>query len=202
MSPQEYVELLPRRNRTLNAYGFKVNHRVYDGPELDDLRRAHLGGGPKGRRWDVHYDPYDISRIWVRDPRTREWITLFWRHLHTAPVPMGDLVWNHARKTLAEQGRPHPAENEIARTAMSLMNRISDGPGDGCVRDTPRSAGARRRERRVAARTQATASACCPRPHPPAPTAPESAADEETSETAEVIPLGLFDPRKDPWGRS
>jgi hypothetical protein len=38
LSPDEYIGLLPRRQRTLNSYGFRINHRIYDGPELADLR--------------------------------------------------------------------------------------------------------------------------------------------------------------------
>ena len=204
LSPWEYIELLPRESRILNSYGFKLRHRVYDGPELGDLRRGRLGGGPDGRRWDVHHDPYDISRIWVRHPEGPEWITVFWRHLRTAPVPMGELAWDHARKTLAERGSPDAGEGDIARAAAELLDRMAAGPDTPPPGKAKRETAARRRGRRVAARTRATAEPARPRPpvteriteSDPPPDA------EKSHDLAEVIPLGLFDPREDPWRRS
>jgi hypothetical protein len=99
LGPEEYIELLPRRWRTINSYGIRINHRTYDSSELNPFRRQPSGTGPDGRSWEVHYDPYDISRVWVRNPRASGWITAIWRHLRTAPMAMGELAW--------DQG-PHP----------------------------------------------------------------------------------------------
>lgn len=57
----------------------------------------------KGNQWEVHYDPYDVSRIWVRnhhyaketDPR---WFTVPWRHQKMVIQPFADFTWRHARK--------------------------------------------------------------------------------------------------------
>ncbi len=203
LSPDEYVGLLPCRQRTLNSYGFRINHRIYDGPELADLRRGRMGSSRDGHRWAVHHDPYDISRVWVRHPETREWITVFWRHLRTAPVPMGELAWDHARKIVAEGGPDRDNETAISQAAADLLNVMAAGP-ESPEQEKPRQGkGARRRNRRVAARTRATAEPAYPRPAIPPQAERATPAEPEAEEnTADVIPLGLFDPREDPWRRS
>ncbi|WP_256960252.1 transposase family protein [Streptomyces scabiei] len=73
LGPQEYIELLPRCRRRINSYGIRLGHRTYDSAELNPFRRQPSGAGPDGRSREVHYDPYDISRIWVRNHREGGW---------------------------------------------------------------------------------------------------------------------------------
>jgi hypothetical protein len=79
--------LLPERRQAINAYGIRIKHRAYDSPELNPLRRQRSRVTAKKGLWEVHYDPYDVSRIWVRDSRADRWITVFWKHLHRVGVP-------------------------------------------------------------------------------------------------------------------
>ncbi|CAM5629536.1 hypothetical protein SMICM304S_09700 [Streptomyces microflavus] len=111
LSGEDYVELLPERWHAINSYGIRIKHRTYDSPELNPLRRQHSGVAERKGLWEVHYDPYDISRIWVRDRRGERdrWITLFWRHLHRVGVPFGEMAWDHAR-----QQNPNGSETQIA----------------------------------------------------------------------------------------
>ena len=51
--------------------------------------------------WEIRYDPYDISRIWVRNHHDQGFLEATWTHLHTAPVPFGELTWAHAREIVA-----------------------------------------------------------------------------------------------------
>lgn len=192
LSPQEYIALMPRLWRTVNSSGIRVNNRLYDCPALNPYRRQPSVNGKGGRLWEVRYDPYDISRVWVRDHRgENQWITAFWRHLRTAPVPMGELAWQHARRMLAERGADKATEQEIAEAATALLDRASDGPPSA-----DSASHSARRDRKVAARTRATASG---RPTLPAPDPePEAAQDEEPAAgLARVIPLELFDARKE-----
>lgn len=195
LSAEEYIELLPRRRRTINSYGVRINHRTYDSVELNPFRRQRSGAGDDGRGWDVHYDPYDISRVWVRNHRQSGWITAIWRHLRTAPMPMGELAWDHARRILAERGSDQATEEEIARAAVALLDQAADGPDRPAAKPTGRD----RRERKVAARTRATAQPSWPRPayEPDSSAGPadENATGEE--ELADIIPLEIFDARKE-----
>ena len=128
LSAGDYIELLPATWRAINAYGVKISHRVYDGEELNPFRGQRSGVAAKQNLWEIHCDPYDVSRIWVRNHWDGGWITVLWKHLSTAPVPFGELAWDHARRQLAGDGR-NLAEQEIAQAVESLLQRAHQGPG-------------------------------------------------------------------------
>ncbi|WP_255293172.1 hypothetical protein [Streptomyces niveus] len=111
--------------------------------------------------------------------------------LHRVGVPFGEMAWDHAR-----QQHPNGSEAQIAEAAAALLKRAHDGPADEYHPPAKRS----RKDRRVAARTRATAPSR-EIPDPPAETDPP---DEDTADSAlaEVVPLGLFDPLADPWRRT
>jgi hypothetical protein len=194
LSAQDYIELLPATWRAVNAYGVRVGHRTYDGAELNALRGQPSGIAEKKNLWEVHHDPYDVSRIWVRDHHRGGWIDLLWQHLKRAPVPFGELAWDHVRANLPKGS----TEEEIADAVQALLTRAAAGPPD---QDRPALS---KRDRRVAARTKATA-----RPDfrpPPPDTLPDNAddaaeedppGDKESEPIAKVIPLGVFDPFKE-----
>ncbi|MER6412837.1 Mu transposase C-terminal domain-containing protein [Streptomyces humidus] len=186
---EDYVELLPERWQAINAYGIRIKHRTYDSPELNPLRRQSSGVTARKGLWEVHYDPYDVSRIWVRDSRADRWITVFWKHLHRVGVPFCELAWDHARAQV-----PGGTEEQIADAAAALLRRAHDGPAG--EKDPP--AKRSRRDRRVAARTRATST---DRPVPDPPANNPECNDESDTELADVIPLGLFDPLANPWRR-
>jgi hypothetical protein len=68
---EDYCELLPRKWCVINE---RVNHnrRVYDAKELNSHRRKSSGVPGKGIKWEVRYDPYDISHVHVRNHRTSQ----------------------------------------------------------------------------------------------------------------------------------
>ncbi|MDH6145865.1 MULTISPECIES: Mu transposase C-terminal domain-containing protein [Kitasatospora] len=198
LSGDDYVELLPAEWRAVNDYGIKIQHRTYDSPDLNPMRNQNSGIAAKKGLWEVHRDPYDVSRVWVRDHRRedRPWIQATWKHLNRAPVPFGDMAWDHVSHQL-----PGATEREIADAVAALLTRAHAGP--------PAEAGAKptRRDRRVVARTKAAGPvAGLPAPaadEPKAAPTPESDITEAEAEEklAKVIPLGLFDPLEDPWRR-
>lgn len=186
LNGEDYIELLPERWQAINAYGIRIKHRTYDDVELGPLRRQHSGVTEKKGLWEIHYDPYDISRIWVRDRQGDRWITVFWKHLRRVGVPFGELAWDHACEQV-----PGGTEEQIADAAASLLRRAHAGPA---LEKGP----AAKRSRRVAARTRATTP---DRPIPDQPGAEPPPPEEPDTELAKVIPLGLFDPLANPWRR-
>ncbi|MFI5825164.1 Mu transposase C-terminal domain-containing protein [Streptomyces rishiriensis] len=191
----DYIELLPAEWRAVNDYGIKIKNRTYNSAELGPMRRQHSGVTAKRGLWEIHRDPYDVSRIWVRDHRGRgEWVPAVWKHLKRVPVPFGELAWDHEARKL-----PGATEAEIADAVAALLTRAHAGPG------RPPAGKAAKKDRRVAARTKAARPST---PLPPAVPEPEPvnepATEEpaESEELAEVIPLGLFDPLENPWRRS
>jgi len=202
LSAEDYVELLPATWRTINAYGVKISHRVYDDEALEPFRRQRSGVKAKHDLWEVHRDPYDVSRIWVRNHWDGGWITVFWKHLSSSPTPFGELAWDHARHQLAVNGKD-PTEQEIARAAESLLQRAHQGPEK--QQSGRRSRKPSARDRRVAARTKAIAEPAWPRPEAPVPgtaseqdtAAAETVPKEPKEKLADVVPLAVFDAREE-----
>jgi hypothetical protein len=185
LSPDDYIELLPATWRAVNAYGIRISRRVYDGKELNPLRMQHSGVTAGKGLWEVHRDPYDISRVWVRDHWNGGWITVFWTQLHRVAAPFGELAWDHARKLM-----PAATETELADAVEDLLTRAGQGPGD-----VPAAASAKR-ERRVAARTRAVGPSVPARPEPedePAAGDPDGGAGEAGDGEA-IVPMPIFDP--------
>jgi putative transposase len=224
LSTGDYIELLPAEWRVINSYGVRIGLRTYDSGELNPYRRQHSGIEAKHGRWEVRYDPYDISRVWVRNHHHGGWLTAACTHLPTAPVPFGQQAWNHARQLLAARGSDPATEAEIAAAAAGLLDRAEKGPEPGPGGQAPatqhQAADSTRspRSRRVAGRTAATAAPQWPHPAPgpadgeegsagqadaagPGPGADdrtEQPAGQETeTRPAQVIPLPLFDARKE-----
>lgn len=194
LSGDDYIELLPATWRTVNAYGVKLNYRSYDDEALNPLRHQGSGIAEHNGRWEIHYDPYDVSRVWLRDHHRGGWITLWWKQLHRVAAPFGELAWDHARR-----GLPDATEEELADTVSALLTRANTGPEHPTGGDDPEKL--TKRDRHVAARTKATTEPTWPRPPAePTPVADndhdpvmqtDHAADEQL---AKVIPLGVFDP--------
>jgi putative transposase len=224
LGPDDYIELMPAAWRVINSYGVKVGLRTYDSRELNPYRRQNSGIKARNGRWEVRYDPYDISRVWIRNHHHGGWLSATWAHLRTVAVPFGELIWTHAREIVAARGSDPVTEAEIAAAAADLLDRAGNGPeprsgGQAPTGQHPAAdSGRGQRSRRVRGRTAATAAPQWPRP---APGPPGSGQDEDPagqagadgpgpggdrqgeqpaqaeSLSAEVIPLPLFDARKE-----
>jgi hypothetical protein len=192
LTADDYVELLPARWHAVNAYGVKVNRRTYDGEELNPFRQQPSGVKDHKNLWEVHSDPYDISRIWVRDHWNGGWVTVFWTQLHRVTAPFGEMAWDHARAR-----QPAATEADLADTVDNLLRRAGTGP-DGAAR-----AKQDRRSRRIAARTRAAQKlpASQDRTQPGENQAPPAGSPDGDG-LAEVIPMPIFDPFAEadkPW---
>jgi len=193
LSADDYIELLPVAWHAINRYGIRRGKRTYDCRALNPYRRQHSGIERKKGLWEAHYDPYDITRLWVRNHHDGGWITVPWKHLNSAPVPFGELAWKHAREILARRGQDQATEAEIAQAASDLLDRAGRGPEAGDSSLTSR-------DKRVAGRTRATSTPDGFRPGDGGPD-PGAAPDDDSEETgapaADVIPLPIFDARKE-----
>ena len=184
LAGEDYIELLPACWRAVNDYGIVIGHRTYDCPELGPCRRKASPVTAMRGRWEVHYDPYDLSRVWVRD-QDGGWITVPWTHLPMVAAPFADFTWRHARQVLAARGQDDTSQTAVARVLADLLHRAGEGPPP-----------------RAVARTSAAA-ATGRLPALPVPDASEApAAPEDEDAGADVEPFGVFDPlalEKDPW---
>ncbi|MEU8525424.1 Mu transposase C-terminal domain-containing protein [Streptomyces sp. NPDC048629] len=179
LSAADYIELLPAVWRAVNDYGIKVNYRTYDSPELNRLRRQPSGVTGKQDLWEVHYDPYDVSRVWVRRSDSRRWIEAPWTHLPMVRAPFADFTWRHARQLLADQGRDDTSETAIAQVLAKLLRRSGKPPAGS---------------EQVMARTRAFLEAPARPTLPPARSADADDSETEGPEDAPVTPFGVFNP--------
>ncbi|WP_232512623.1 Mu transposase C-terminal domain-containing protein [Rhodococcus pyridinivorans] len=193
LSPEDYIALLPSTSRVINSYGIKINHRVYDSDELNPYRGQLSGPTALGARWEVHYDPYDVTRIWVRNHRDGGFLLAYWRQLHTMSQPFGDAAWEHARKIVAERGDVMPSEDTIKAAVDDLLDRAGPTPPPP-PRTTRRTKTAQ--DKRVAARTRAVTAPSAPIPEIPPPAA-TMFAPEDNEDISDIIPLPVFDAEKE-----
>ncbi|MDM3931180.1 Mu transposase C-terminal domain-containing protein [Mycobacterium intracellulare subsp. chimaera] len=170
-----------------------IDHRVYDSDALNECRGEDSGVPGQGKRWRVHYDPYDVTRIWVRNHHGEGYIPAYWRQLHTVPQPFGNDVWDHARKIAAERGERTHTEESIKAAVDDLLDRASPPPSASRRRKSAK-------DRRVVARAKAAAQLPPSIPeHAQLDSTPSLLAPEECPEEdiAPVIPLPVFDAEKE-----
>ncbi len=99
--PDLAYEFLNMKWRTIQHYGIDLDRR-YNGPALNPYRNATspYKGKAKGR-WPIHYTPDDITRVYFRDPETRQWHTLVWEHAPAMEMPLSEDAMKFARKLAA-----------------------------------------------------------------------------------------------------
>ncbi|RXS81486.1 hypothetical protein EST92_16065 [Streptomyces sp. TM32] len=170
---EDYLELLPTAWRAVNDYGIRINYRTYDCADLGPHRRQHSGHAAKRGLWEVHYDPYDLSQVFVRTEQG--WITVPWIHLPLVNAPFADFTWAHARRLAAAKGLDDTNEAGVARVLDELLSRAEHGPDF--------------RSAKVAARTRTAAAV----PAPEADSETESEPEPEIQPPAAVATFGVFD---------
>src|SRR5262249_37458736 len=139
--------------------------RTYDSAALNPYRRQSSGVAARRGLWEIRYDPYDISRIWVRNHHDQGFLEATWTYLRTAPAPFGELTWARAREILADRASDPVTEADIAAAAADLLDRAGNGPaGQTPVQRQAAGRAGSPRSRRVAGRTAATAAPQWPRP--------------------------------------
>ncbi|MEU5898636.1 Mu transposase C-terminal domain-containing protein [Streptomyces venezuelae] len=175
---EDYLELLPVAWRAINDYGVRIAHRTYDSAELGPYRRQHSGHAARRGLWEVHYDPYDLSQVFVRTEGG--WVTAPWVHLPLVAAPFAEFTWAHARRLAAEAGLDDTNEVAVARVLDALLTRAEHGPD--------------RQSARVLGRTRAAAALPAPTAAPAIESVPEI--EQESSAAppaAKVVPFGVFD---------
>src|SRR5262249_54582086 len=96
LAGEDYLELLPGEWRRRAAEGIQLAHRTYNDAALGPYRHQRSGIVAKGNRWEVHFDPYDLSQVHLRT--ADGWISVPWTHLPMVSAPFADFTWRHARR--------------------------------------------------------------------------------------------------------
>ncbi|MFD7814096.1 integrase [Streptomyces sp. NPDC059785] len=172
---EDYLELLPVAWRAINDYGIQISYRTYDSPDLGPHRREHSGITAKRGLWEVHYDPYDPSQVFVRTPDG--WVTAPWTQWPLVNAPFADFTWQHARRLAAEAGLDDTNETAVARILDGLLTRAEHGP------DT--------RSAKVAARTRTARAVPAPAAAPE--TEHRTEPEPKVQPPAAAVEFGIFD---------
>ncbi len=196
LDADSYIQLLPAVTRVINSYGVKIRHRIYDSAGLNLYRGQQSGSKALKHLWEVRYDPYDVTRVWVRNHPDGGWITAFWRQLHAGPQPFGDTIWEYGRQIVASRGTGSPSEETIKAAVDDLLTRASPA--------APRTPGTTRKDRRIVARAKAAGNPAGTGPAPPEAAPPENTGiepldnpAEDPEELARIIPLKVYDAKEE-----
>ena len=174
LDPQQALSLLPVTYSTISRRGIKLNRIYYTAEELHRLagRQSGLAGRAAGK-WEVRYDPYRMSRIWVRDNIDGVWIEARWNVRDRVPEFSLDTL----QAAVAALGNPDtPAGKDILEHIYRIQTK-----------------GAMTNKERNAARRDLAASPVDPAlPGTPAPTMPIPATPPDAEgppEPAKPVPL-------------
>lgn len=197
LTGEDYIELLPADWRAITDAGIQIDYRTYNCPELRRYARQNSGVAARGGRWEVHFDPYDVSRIWVRNHHHGGWITAGWTHQSVVGQPFSDFTWRASRRIAAQRGVDDTNEMAVAVILAALLRRAEEGPGTG--RALARHNAARQVSNHLP--REVTELVIAPEADSAAesePVLPEADHDVEAgSPVDEVVPFGIFDPFAD-----
>ena len=119
LAREQFIGLLPREFRAVNADGITMDQMRFDSPALHPYRRRPSGRGePHPDLWQVHADPYRMNCIWLYDHEKREYIQADWTMAKQAVMPF-------SRETLALETTACNCDNlYCSRGRMAYANAI------------------------------------------------------------------------------
>ncbi|WP_438453351.1 transposase [Streptomyces asiaticus] len=123
LATDDFVELLPVRWQPITDAGIRFGYRTYDDECLNDHRGQHSGVRSHNGRWEVHYNPYDPVRIWVRLPDGFREVP--WIHATSVSLPFTHHVWEHICKVVTRTGSREEHEAELALALDSFLKRAA-----------------------------------------------------------------------------
>ena len=98
-------EFLQTKWRTVQHYGVEIGRRRYSGPGLPEPGIRSPYDSPVKNGWPFQVDPDDITKVYFRNPTTREWHTLTWEHAPSAEMPLSEDALTFARQLAASKYR-------------------------------------------------------------------------------------------------
>lgn len=108
------IDFLPVVKRSIGRTGFVIDHIAYFADTLKPwiARRDTLG------KFVIRRDPRDLSRVWVLDPRSNEYIELPYRSMSNPSVTL----WEHRKaiEKLRQSGRADIDEAAIFRMVEKM----------------------------------------------------------------------------------
>ena len=115
LTRDDFIELLPSAQRSIGSTGVQFKNRHFDSDLLNPLRHSGSQNKKKAHKWEVKYNPYDTTHVWVRSA-DHKWIECQWRELDSINAPhFGDIA-NATR----EAARNDAAFDDAQRTGTEM----------------------------------------------------------------------------------
>lgn len=100
ISNEQYLTLLPIEFRTIRPDGIEFHTYRYDSEELGPLRGRPSGDRRHQHKWEIRWDHWDNSAIWVRDTVHDRWIECEKIGADPGHAPMAVFLRRRQRATL------------------------------------------------------------------------------------------------------
>ncbi|MBX9363642.1 helix-turn-helix domain-containing protein [Streptomyces sp. WAC04114] len=123
LTSDDFVELLPVRWQPITDAGIRFGYRTYDDACLNDHRGQDSGVVAKKGLWEVHYNPYDPVRIWVRLPEGFREVA--WIHSTSVSLPFTHHIWEHICKVVERTGSREEHEAELALALDRFLRKAA-----------------------------------------------------------------------------
>ncbi|MFF3467579.1 transposase [Streptomyces sp. NPDC002619] len=123
LSADDFVELLPVRWQPITDAGIRFDYRTYDGACLNGHRGQDSGVRSHDGLWEVHHNPYDPARIWVRLPEGFREVA--WIHATSVGLPFTHHIWEHICKVVERTGSREQHEAELALALDRFLKRAA-----------------------------------------------------------------------------
>ncbi|MCC9711648.1 transposase [Streptomyces sp. MNU76] len=123
LSADDFVELLPVRWQPITDAGIRFDYRTYDDTCLNGHRGQDSGVRSEKGRWEVHYNPYDPARIWVRLPEGFREVA--WIHTTSVALPFTHHVWEHICEVVERTGSREEHEAELALALDAFLRKAA-----------------------------------------------------------------------------
>lgn len=113
--------------RTIQHYGFEIDHRYYRGKGLAGYTALEASPYPdKGGKWPVHVDPDDVRQVYFFDLKsTKQWHALPWTHAADCEGPMNEDGLHFARE-MAKTKHRH-VDDKLALAEFLERRNLSQG---------------------------------------------------------------------------
>ncbi|MFE2867024.1 hypothetical protein [Embleya sp. NPDC059259] len=140
----DYLELPPVRWQTVGERGIRIDHRTHDHEVLGPYRGQSSGIAVRGGKWEVHHNPHDGRRVWIRLPGG-ELTEVPWIHHDHVNAPFDVHAWRHVRESVERRGDRERHEADLADALAALLREVRPAAG-------PARGGGRAREDTAAGR--------------------------------------------------
>jgi transposase InsO family protein len=104
LTRDDYIDILPIENRTIQNDGIQLGYGKYDSPQITRLRRLPSLEGRNSANWPVRWDPYDARSVWIRDPESNDWIECALQNGLRTEQPYAVRIRRESKRIAQEQG--------------------------------------------------------------------------------------------------